>query len=332
MPGHDIITIGASAGGVETLSRLMATLPDDLPAALFVVLHIDPEAPSLLSKILAKAGRLPAVDAQDGVPIERGKIYVATPNCHLLVEPERVRVIHGPRENRHRPAIDPLFRSAAWAYGPRVVGVILSGMLDDGSAGLWAIKSCGGLAVVQDPAEAHFPDMPANALAHVEVDSCLPIAEMGPLLARLAREPVTIDRPAVPELVKLETEFAMTGENSEDLWSAGHPSAFTCPSCHGVVWELREGDMIRYRCHIGHAFSPESFLAEQTGAIENALGSALRALKEKAAMARRMAERFQPSIRRLAVKYEEEAEEVDRHARTIRGLLENPPPVASRTE
>src|SRR5262245_48658533 len=182
MPGHDIITIGASAGGVETLSRLVATLPADLPASLFVVLHIDPEAPSVLGGILSAAGKLPAVEATDGAPIEHGKIYVGTANCHLLVEPDRVRVVHGPKENRHRPAIDPLFRSAAWAFGRRVVGVVLTGMLDDGSAGLWAIKSCGGVTVVQDPAEAYFPDMPANALVHLKVDYSLPIAEMGPLL------------------------------------------------------------------------------------------------------------------------------------------------------
>ena len=321
MPGRDIIVVGASAGGVQSLQELAAELPADLPAAVFVVLHMPAGSSSVLPRLLARKGPLPALAPDDNMPIEPGRIYVASPNCHLLVQPGKVRVVHGPKENRHRPAVDPLFRSAAWAYGPRVVGVVLSGTLDDGSAGLWAIKSCGGIAVVQDPEDALHPGMPESALAHLTVDHRLPISDIGPLLSRLAREPVNGHRPVTPELVKLETNLVMNGENSDALWSAGRPSPFTCPACHGTLWELIEGDMFRYRCHIGHAFSPESLQAEQTLEVENALGSALRALKEKREVARRLADRFDPKMQSTARKYREEGEELDSQARVIRELL-----------
>ncbi|HET8632488.1 MAG TPA: chemotaxis protein CheB [Thermomicrobiales bacterium] len=209
MPGHDIIVVGASSGGVEALTRLVGGLPDDLPAAVFVVLHVPPTATSMLPRILMRYGPLPARHAADGDPIRRGEILVAPPDRHLLVQRGRVRVLRGPRENRHRPAVDPLFRSAAYAYGPRVVGVVLSGALDDGTAGLLAIKRRGGLAVVQDPAEALFPGMPESAVGHVAVDHCLPVAQMGPLQAGLAREPAP-EEGAFPVPRDLELEVGRT--------------------------------------------------------------------------------------------------------------------------
>src|SRR3954470_2925577 len=186
MPSHDIIVIGASAGGVETLKALVRGLPAELPAAVFVVLHVAPGGPGYLPQILAKAGPLPASFPEDGEAIANGRIYVAPPDHHLLLEPGRVRVVRGPKENRHRPAADPLFRSAAWAYGPRVIGVVLSGTLDDGAAGLWAIKSCGGVAIVQDPEDALFDEMPASALASVDADHVAPLEELPLILAELA--------------------------------------------------------------------------------------------------------------------------------------------------
>ncbi|HLW68563.1 MAG TPA: chemotaxis protein CheB, partial [Gemmataceae bacterium] len=185
MPNHDIVTIGASAGGVQALRNFVNRLPKDLPVAIFVVLHVPPQWPSQLAQILTKSGPLPALAPEDHARIEPGHIYVATPDKHLLVEPDEIRVIRGPRENRHRPGVDPLFRSAAWAYGPRVVGVVLSGTLDDGASGLWAIKSCGGIAVVQDPADAIFPEMPTNAMMNVQVDHCLPVDDIATLIAKL---------------------------------------------------------------------------------------------------------------------------------------------------
>src|SRR4051812_33241997 len=210
MQSHDIIVIGASAGGVETLKQLVAGLPAELPAAVFVVLHVTPNGPGYLPRILEKAGPLPVCSPKDGDGIANGRIYVAPPDHHMLVEPGRLRVVRGPKENRHRPAVDPLFRSAAWAYGPRVIGVVLSGTLDDGAAGLWAIKSCGGVAVVQDPEDALFGEMPASALACVDADHVAPLEEIPLLLAELVRSPATgAHDPAVAEKLKIEDQSTM---------------------------------------------------------------------------------------------------------------------------
>ncbi len=194
MPEHDIIVVGASAGGVEALIILTGALPSNLQAAVFIVLHIPAQSPSLLPDILNRAGSLKVVSATDNAEIEYGHVYVAPPNFHLLVESEHIRVVSGPKENRHRPAIDPLFRSAATAYGSRVMGVILTGSLDDGTAGLQAIKICGGVAIVQDPQEALFPSMPMSALANVQVDYTLPLAQIGPLLGSLSHESSSAER------------------------------------------------------------------------------------------------------------------------------------------
>ena len=207
MPTHDIITLGTSAGGVETLQRLVELLPVKLPASIFLVLHIPQDSPSLLPSILARAGNLPALAATDNAPIKPGRIYVAPPNHHMLVEPGRVRVIYGPKENRHRPAVDPLFRSAAAAYRSRVVGVVLSGNLDDGSAGLAAIKACGGTTVVQDPREAMFPAMPANALKNAIVDHRLTIQKIAELLSDLASRPVADAAGVAPPAIETEVGF-----------------------------------------------------------------------------------------------------------------------------
>ena len=207
MPGHDIIVIGASAGGVEALMGVVRALPSDLPAALFVVLHIPPDGASALPHILAAAGQLPAAHPRDGDPIEHGRIYVAPPDHHLLVEEGRVRVTRGPRENRYRPAVDPLFRSAARAYGSRVIGVVLSGMLDDGSAGMIAIASRGGIGVVQEPQDALFPGMPQSAIKNDSPAHIVPVAEIGPLLDRLAREPARAAQQEVSRAMEMEANL-----------------------------------------------------------------------------------------------------------------------------
>jgi two-component system chemotaxis response regulator CheB len=324
MPCRDIITIGASAGGVETLKELTRHLPAGLPATLFVVLHVSPYSTSMLPSILSKDCPLPVQTAEDKARIKRGHVYVAPPDHHLLVEPTQVRVVRGPKENRHRPAIDPLFRSAAWVFGPRVAGVVLSGMLDGGAAGLWAAKTCGGLAVVQDPRDALYPDMPANAMRTIEVDYCLPLAEIPPLLVRLAQEPPDNGQtPAVPEKSKLETEFVTMDHDIEDMKKRGAPSAFTCPTCHGALWELQDGDLLRYRCHIGHAFSADSLLAEQSESMENSLEQALRATEEKAATLRRLAERFAGKSHRLEQYYHSQAGKLEKHIAVLQRILTN---------
>jgi two-component system chemotaxis response regulator CheB len=326
MAGHDIIVIGASAGGVEALRQLVNDLPADLPAALFVVLHIPPQSPSILPYLLERAGKLKAEHPQDGARIEHGHIYIAPPDRHLLVERNLIRVTHGPKENRYRPAVDPLFRSAARAYGPRVVGVILTGALDDGTAGLRDVKQRGGVAVVQDPLDALYPGMPKSALANVRVDYCLPLAEIAPTLVRLAHEPAA-EEGAYPVPDELEIENSIT-ENSyeadmEAVGKLGVPSNFTCPECHGTLWEIRDGELLRFRCHVGHAYSADSLLAEQDENLENTLWAAVRALEENAHLARRVAKRLRERDpqSRVAERIGERAQNTEQHAQLLRQML-----------
>ena len=326
MPGHDIIVIGTSAGGVDALRELVRHLPPDLPAAIFVVMHIPADSQSILPQILSHNGPLPARHGVDGEAIEYGRIYVAPPDHHLLVERERVRLVRGPKENRSRPAADPLFRSAARAYGPRVVGVVLTGGLDDGTAGLLAIKQRGGVAVAQDPAEALYPGMPRNALENVEVDYCLPLSEIPPLLAQLATTPAPDEAACpLPESLKIESGIQRREEaHMEDIEKLGQPSVFTCPECNGVLWELRDGELLRFRCHVGHAFSAESLLAEQSESLEAALWAALRALEEQAALHGRMARKA--GLRDqdvLAGRFRQNAQDLERHAEVIRQILQD---------
>src|SRR5262245_26845401 len=321
MPGRDIIVIGASAGGIRALQELVAALPPDLPAAVFVVQHQSADSPGMLSGILGRAGTLPTVVPDEAALLEPGRIYIAPPDRHLLVERGRAVVVRGPKENRHRPAIDPLFRSAAWAYGPRVIGVVLSGELDDGTAGLWAIKTCGGITVVQNPAEALSKSMPRSALAHTDVDYCVDIKEMAPLLVRLAREPVNGQGPKVPESLKSEVQFSTFQRDIADMDSLGKLSPYTCPTCRGALWELTSEDLLRYRCHTGHAFSAESLIAEQSSAVEDALYSALRVVEEKATALRRIGETLPGPPTFGHRHYQERVTDLDATAKVLRGLL-----------
>jgi two-component system, chemotaxis family, protein-glutamate methylesterase/glutaminase len=282
---RQIIVIGTSAGGVKVLSTIIGQLPNDLNAAIFIVLHISPHQPSKLPHILTRAGNLNAVHATDGEPIHPGKIYVAPPDRHLVLEPGRVRVTKGPKENRFRPAIDPLFRSAAYAYGAGVIGVVLTGALDDGTAGLWAIKDRGGIAIVQDPDDAEQRSMPWTALNNVEVDYCLPVSEIAKILVRLTQGSVGPERErgsAVSDKLGIETKIAL-GADSADLEVAqlGNLSEFTCPECHGTLTEIIDGKLERYRCHTGHAFSNASLLAELTDSVEESLWNSIRAIEER---------------------------------------------------
>ncbi len=295
MPGHDIIVVGASAGGVEALTEIVSTLPRKLSAAVFIVLHIPAQSPSLLPHILKRFTSLEAVHPQDGARIEHGYIYVAPPDHHMLIEQGKVRIVRGPKENRHRPAVDPLFRSAANVYGSRVVGVVLTGSLDDGTAGLLAVKRCGGIAVVQDPNEALYPGMPISALENVEINYTLPLADIGPLLERLAREeaqgeggsPMADDM----EMEIRQDEVDTTIMNSEA--HVGMPSPFSCPGCGGVLWEIQDGELLRFRCRVGHSFSIESMMDEQAEALESALWVAMKTLQESAELSHRMARQAQ---------------------------------------
>jgi len=322
MPDHDIVVVGASAGGVEALAGLAASLPARLPAAVFVVLHVPSTGTSALPDILGRQGPLPAAHVKDGEPIEPGRIYVAPPDHHLLLRPGHVHLARGPRENGHRPAVDPLFRSAAREYATRVVGVVLSGALDDGTAGLLAVKSRGGVAVVQDPEDALYPGMPGNALEVVEVDHVVPARAMGELLARLVAEPAA--EPPGPAPADMRTEVEVEGFSLEAMEGEhpGVPSGFSCPDCNGVLWGIQDEGLQRFRCRVGHAWSPESLLARQSESLEAALWIALRSLEERAALARRLAGPARDRGHRItAARFEEQATEAQNAARLVRNLL-----------
>jgi two-component system, chemotaxis family, protein-glutamate methylesterase/glutaminase len=290
MHKHDIVVIGASAGGVEALSTLVSTLPADLLAAVFIVLHIPAQSPSLLPEILGRQGPLPAIHPQNGEKIRQRQIYIASPDLHLLVEHGHIHLSRGPKENRHRPSIDTLFRSAAVAYGPRVIGVVLTGALDDGTAGMLAIKRRGGITVVQDPKEALYPSMPQSALAHVQIDYCLSVSEIGRMLPSLATEPAQPEE-AYPIPPEMKDEVRIAEMDRSELNSSTHPgalSAFTCPECHGPLCEIHDDTLVRFRCRVGHSYSVESMLAGQSEALEQALWVALETLEETASLSYRM--------------------------------------------
>src|SRR5947209_11985790 len=308
---------------------LLRELPIDLRASVFIVLHIPAQTPSLLPSILDRITPLQVSHAINGERIEHGRVYVAPPDNHLLVERGFVRVLRGPKENRHRPAVDPLFRSAAVSYGTRVVGVILTGALDDGTVGMRAVKLRGGIGVVQDPNEALYPGMPRSAMENAKIDYSLPLTEIAPLLVRLAREQAEEDgRYPVPDDLKLEARIAEQEMDAEDFIKSvnqlGNISAFTCPDCHGALWELRDGELVRFRCHVGHAFSADSLEAEQSEALEGALWSALRALEEKMALTRRMAHRAREHNNLMtANSFEVKARVPEQHAELLREILLN---------
>jgi len=322
MPGHDIIVMGASAGGVEALSVVVAKLPRTMPASIFVVLHVPAELPSQLPAILRRASKLPAAHAAHGQRIEPGRIYVAPPDFHLRLDDGRMQLVHGPKENRHRPAIDPLFRSAAKTYGPRVVGVVLTGVLDDGTQGLEVIKDCGGVTVVQNPEEAFAPSMPLSALRYVEVDHVLNLADMPPLLVRLAKKAVRAD--ARRDGAEAQKEVSLMEEMSLEQMKQrmGPPSGFICPECNGPLWETRIGALPHFRCLVGHAFSPESLLADGSEAVERALWTAVRTLEERAALLEKLARRAGERSQSISgASFQERAIEHRQHAALIRRLL-----------
>src|SRR5688572_30794687 len=323
MANKDIVVVGASAGGMEALQKLVSRLPRDFPGSLFVVWHLAPGTKSILAEILSKAGPLKAGRPEDGDRIEPGRIYVAPNDHHLLLEKGTIRVARGPKENRFRPAIDPLFRSAAYIYGPRTIGVVLTGALDDGTAGLWTIKLRGGTAIVQEPSEALIRSMPLNALDNVEVDYKLPAAEIGELLAVLVRE----EAPATPRVAEAEDdktrrEIHIARERDaleEGSLQLGEFSPFTCPECHGVLSMLREGKIVRFRCHTGHAFSSDTLLTSNGEELEARLWDAVRASDESVFLLNRLGEEFvKAGSTAAAEKCFDEAREAHERLRPVR--------------
>jgi two-component system chemotaxis response regulator CheB len=320
-----LVVVGASAGGVEALARLIGGLPADFAAPVVVVLHIPARGTSVLPQIIARAGTLPAQHAVDGERLRPGTVYVAPNDCHVLVRDGSVEVVRGPRENGHRPAVDPLFRSAAAAYGPRVVGVVLTGMLDDGTAGAMTISRLGGRVVVQDPREAAFEEMPRNVIAEDSPEAVLPIDEIAAYLVRAVAEPVEGGKEdtMVEEGANLESQYAaLDGEAIERTHPPGELAPFSCPDCGGVLTQVEDDKVVRFRCRVGHAYTAEILLDSQDETIEQALYTALRALEERADLALRIARRFRRNeLHERAARSEEDAEHDLRQAEVVRTLL-----------
>lgn len=283
-----IIVVGASAGGMDAFTRLAAHLDPELPAAICFVIHTSGEPPTSFAATLTRNGPFTAVFPGDGESLQKGCIYLAQPDRHLVVSNGQVRLLHGPRENWNRPAIDPLFRSAAVHYRTRAVGLLLTGLLDDGTDGLQAIRRCGGRTVVQDPADAQFGDMPRHAVQKGYVDHIVPLAAMPELLMRLAQTPSSPDPPVPEELVR-EVSFTERGalafEYPEFAWDQ---TALACPECGGPLWERKEGGGM-FGCTVGHRFGPQSLMALQDQSIEQSLWTALRLLEERSTVQRRLA-------------------------------------------
>ncbi|HEX3822113.1 MAG TPA: chemotaxis protein CheB [Candidatus Sulfotelmatobacter sp.] len=307
MPPRDIVAIGGSAGSIEVLKAIVRGLPSDLPASIFVVIHVSPDSPSMLARMLSNSGPLSARNPLDQEQIRPGRIYVSRPDHHLTIEGGRIRVLRGPRENRHRPAIDALLRTAAREYGRRVVGVVLSGLQDDGSAGLYAVKQRGGITIVQDPQDAEWKDMPNHAIEYVHPDYVVPASGIAPLIVEFATPsegaiampkkknsmPRTSNGNDNKSKASLKAALDQPDVNEDVAYpdeGEGRPSVFACPECHGVLWELKDDKIVRFRCRVGHSYGTESLNQELSAASEAAMWAAVRALEEKAALQRRVAE------------------------------------------
>jgi two-component system chemotaxis response regulator CheB len=284
------VVIGASAGGLQALRQLVARLPDDLPASVLVTVHLAPNAPSRLPAILSDIGSLPAVAAADGQRMTPGTIYAAVPDRHLLIsENDSLRLSPGPRENRVRPAVDKLFRSAARWAGPRAIGVVLSGTLDDGAAGLATIARRGGLALVQSPDEARFSGMPRAALSAVPEANALPLSQLAKVITEAVGQQVTPSSEGLDDDLRWETDMAERGLSTAE--QAGRPVALGCPECSGGMNVVPNGNSVHYVCHTGHSYSPQTLIAARDEGIEAALWTALSALQEKSTVLRGLAER-----------------------------------------
>lgn len=311
--------------------KLVSALPADFPATVFLVLHYPPDSASVLPEILSRSGPLKARHARDHMPIEPGQILIAPPDFHLLIEPGHVHVVHGPKENGFRPAIDPLFRSAALAYGRRVTGVILTGLLDDGTAGMLAVKRCGGVTVVQDPTDALFDGMPKSVIRYVDIDHVLPLSEIPGRLVELATAPIASEENGSmtkerDENSKLRTEHGIDLLDAAAIQQSatlGTPTPFSCPDCGGVLSELFDGPLLRFRCQVGHAFSPESVTAAQADALDHALWQAFAMLDQRVKLIQRLTEDATAHNDPMATRrFRAQVEEIELQKSLVRDVLD----------
>jgi two-component system chemotaxis response regulator CheB len=327
MAHRDLIVIGGSLGGVEAVPKLLATLPADLPAAVLVVLHMHDSGPSRLVEIARRVSAMPLANAVDGERIVPGRGYFAVPGRHLMVQAGHIRLTKGPRECHARPSIDVLFRSAAYEFRRRVIGVVLTGLLDDGSAGLWAIKDRGGVAMVQAPDDALYPQMPLNASRNVAVDHSLKIPQMSDVIQNLVREQLAGEEPAMERtIMQSEVEIALGSRTSEaEFSSLGEPSLLTCPECQGSMIKIREGMHERYRCHTGHAFGEVTLAQQQLQSIESAITHSLALVEESEFLYRSIAERERTggSINEYE-RHRDNADEMRTIAERLKELIESP--------
>ena len=326
MPTRDIVVIGASAGGHEALATIVGALPPSLPAAMLVVVHSAPHGSGLLPDILQRVAALPVAFADEAQAIRHGRIYLARPDVHLLIKSQKLTLGRGPRENGFRPAIDPLFRTAAREFASRVVGVVLSGGLSDGTYGLSAIKQAGGVAVVQDPQEAAVGSMPLSAMSQVDVDYVVPAADIAGIVERLVRT----DRrqggsPMAARSQNPEPQLSGLMEVSDMNERFGPPSGLTCPDCGGALWEVEDGRVVRYQCHVGHQYAPESLDAGQRDAIDSALWTAVRVLEEHAELKARMASRAADrGLAAISAGFDKGAASARAQAERIRSIMVQP--------
>ena len=322
--GRDIVVIGGSSGAIEPLRSLIATMPADIPAAIFVVIHTTETAPYLLPSVLQKDTELQFATVEDKAPVSYGRIYLARPNLHLLLEDDHIRVVFGPKENRMRPAIDALFRSAAWARRDRVIGILLSGGLDDGVAGLWDIRCCGGATMVQEPSSAAFPDLIHNALNTMQVDYVADPEEMSEIVQRLATTTPDGDQDVSHEQdrIKLENEIEIEPDDHHArLQQIGTVSGYTCPGCRGPLWRLGNGALDRYRCRVGHAYSGNILFQACWEASEQNLYSALQLLEENARVGNQIIRKNDKNNKLASSELVDQVRRLEKEADILRNLL-----------
>lgn len=335
MGNRDILAIGASAGGVEALTQLVSGFRREFPAAVLVTLHLSNQFRSSLDELLTRAGPLPAQFAQDGEPLRKGRIYIAPPDRHLLVDGNRAVLGVGPRENNSRPAVDPMLRSAALCCCHRAIGVVLTGTLGDGASGLWTVSQCGGITVVQDPRGAAFPEMPQAALQQMEPDHVVELGRMPALLAGLVNQPAGEPGGKAPDGLRFEVEIARGGGGASmsQMDALGRRSVLSCPDCHGVMWEIDEGDLTRYRCHVGHTYAADLMNLALDEGLRRALASAQRALEERVALATKLRRQAEESGHPHLMKtWSERVREYEREMTVIRDGIRRMEGIAAREE